>query len=78
MMDQQTYHYLKRRPELLQFVRIHPEWYRLLARNPMLIDQLEKEANQFYGKTLSHQLERMNHHLQMATMFMQLAKHMKD
>ncbi|HEX6594820.1 MAG TPA: YlbE-like family protein [Bacillota bacterium] len=77
-MDSQTYRYLKNHPQLLDFVRLHPIWYRLLSRDPALIKQLEKEAKVFYGNTLSQKMNRVNEHVQMAALLMQFVGHMKD
>lgn len=77
-MDALSYAYLQNRPSLLHFVRYHPIWYRYITRNPENLLNIEKEAKQFYGKTIPQRLEQMNEHLQMAQMFISFAEAMKD
>jgi hypothetical protein len=60
-------HYIKSRPELIQFVRQNPIWYRKLSRNPELIDTIEKEAKYFYGKTFSQKVNKFQQNIQMAS-----------
>ena len=77
-MESTCYYYLKSNPELLRFVRLNPIWYRYLARDPSRMNEIEKEAKIFYGKTIPQRLEKMSHHIQMASMLIQLAGNMKD
>lgn len=72
------YDYLQSRPDLLQFVRYNPVWYRYLTREPYRISELEKEAKRFYGKTMSQRLEKLSNQVQMAGMLIQFADVMKD
>ncbi len=50
-------------PELRQYVRQHPSWYRRLSREPSQLSALEKEANYFYGRTLPQRVEKVQSHL---------------
>lgn len=59
-------------PELHQFVRMHPYWYRKLGREPQSLNQLQEDAKLFYGKTVPQKLERLNNNLKLAMMFMQM------
>ncbi|SET29888.1 YlbE-like protein [Oceanobacillus limi] len=77
-MNSSCYNYLKSRPELLQFVRSNPMWYRYLTRDPNRIYEIEKEAKRFYGKTFPQQVEKINNGVQMVGMFLQFAETMKD
>lgn len=45
-------------PELRQFIRQNPSWYRTLNRYPEEVPQLIKEANYFYGRTLPQRVEK--------------------
>lgn len=73
-----SYSYLQAHPELVTFVRYNPIWYRYLSRDPSRLDDLEKEAKKFYGKTFSQRLEKMNNQVQMIGMMIQFAEAMKD
>lgn len=77
-MDQRSYYYLQANPELANFVRYHPIWYRYLTRDPQRIHEIEKEAKKFYGKTIEQRLERLNDQVQMVHMLIQIAGSMKD
>ncbi|ADC48239.1 MULTISPECIES: YlbE-like family protein [Alkalihalophilus] len=65
---------LNERPELRQFIRQNPIWYRKLGRDPSLIPALEKEANFFYGKTIPQRVEKMQNHLGLAMMMIEMLK----
>lgn len=60
------------------FVRYNPIWYRYLSREPERINEIEKEAKKFYGKTFSQQLDKVNNQVQMVRMLIQFAGEMKD
>lgn len=62
------------RPELRQYIRQHPNWYRKLSRDPSQIPLLEKEANQFYGKTLPQRVEKVQNSLGLVMMMMEMLK----
>ncbi|WP_216830900.1 YlbE-like family protein [Alkalihalobacterium elongatum] len=63
---------LRSQPEIKQFIRQHPHWYRKLSRDPYQIRQLEVEVNQFYGKTFPQRMERIQNNLQLAMMLLQM------
>lgn len=64
-------------PDLKQFIRIHPIWYRDLARRPDRLGEMQKEADDFFGKSWSKKLERLGHGLSMINMMLELMN-MKD
>ncbi|UOE92959.1 YlbE-like family protein [Alkalihalobacillus sp. LMS39] len=71
-MRKDVYIQLTNKPELRQFVRQHPHWYRKLNREPHSISTLEQEANQFYGKTFPQRIERLQGNLNLAMMMIQM------
>lgn len=77
-MDIKTYHYLQMHPDLVDFVRSHPIWYRYLTRDPNCIYELTAEARSFYGKTIEKRLEKIHDQVQMVHMLIQIAGTMKD
>lgn len=77
-MQNDGYAYLQKDPKLVEFVRRNPIWYRYLSRDNACLDQLKKEADLYYGKTLPQRLERVHNQLQMLTMFIRMAGDMKD
>lgn len=77
-MDVMCYQFLQRNPDIANFIRYHPIWYRYLSRNPQMVYELIDEANKFYGKTLPQRLEKFNHQVQMVHMLMKFAETMKD
>ncbi|WP_100404591.1 YlbE-like family protein [Bacillus solitudinis] len=60
------------RPELKQFVRQNPIWYRKLSRYPSQIINLEKEAKFFYGRTLPQRVEKVQSNLGLLMMLMEM------
>ncbi|MFD1068265.1 YlbE-like family protein [Oceanobacillus locisalsi] len=77
-MDNDVVAYLKKNPELAEFVRYHPIWYRYLTRDPSRLTELKKEAKKFYGKTFPQKVNTFSNQLQMVRMFAEMAKSMKD
>ncbi|MRH42141.1 hypothetical protein GH741_05555 [Aquibacillus halophilus] len=77
-MEPNLYQFLRSRPELLKFIRLNPQWYRELTRNPSRIQDLEKEANVFYGRTVPQRIEKISNQVQMVSMLIQMAGAMKD
>lgn len=77
-MDPTSYQYVISRPQLAMFVRYNPVWYRYLSREPNRINEMEKEAEKFYGKTFPQRVEKINNQVQMIQMLIQFAGAMKD
>ncbi|WP_226037916.1 YlbE-like family protein [Aquibacillus saliphilus] len=77
-MQPGLYQYLRSRPDLLQFVRLNPQWYRELTRAPSRIKDLERESKVFYGKTVPQRIEKLSSQVQMVSMLIQMAGAMKD
>ncbi|WP_088104978.1 YlbE-like family protein [Halalkalibacter urbisdiaboli] len=64
--------FLEQKPELRQYIRLHPIWYRKLSRNPGELSNLEKEANYFYGRTLPQRVEKVQNNLGLVMMLMEM------
>lgn len=77
-MHPQIYQYLKQEPELLQFVRYNPVWYRYLSRDPAKIYELPEEAKRYYGKTFPQRVEKLRNQIEMIHVLAQFAEAMKD
>ncbi|GEN86611.1 YlbE-like family protein [Oceanobacillus sp. FSL W8-0428] len=77
-MDNEVITYLKQNPDIAEFVRYHPIWYRYLMRDPNRLTELKKEAKKFYGKTFPQKVDNFSNQLQMVRMFAEMAKSMKD
>lgn len=77
-MQPSCYQYLQEQPDLANFVRFNPIWYRHLTRDPSRIAELPGEAKRFYGKTFPQRLDKINNQIQMVGMFLQFADAMKD
>ncbi|WP_026570477.1 MULTISPECIES: YlbE-like family protein [Sediminibacillus] len=77
-MQPAIYQQLTNRPDLKHFIRMNPEWYRKLTRNPEEVTELEKAAKAFYGKTIPQRIERLSGQMQMISMLIQMAGSMKD
>lgn len=63
---------LRSQPEIKQFIRQHPYWYRKLSRDPYQLQQLQVEVNQFYGRTFPQRMEKIQNNLQLAMMLIQM------
>lgn len=77
-MDKDLITFFQKNPDLAEFVRYNPIWYRYLMRDPSRVQELKKEAKKFYGKTFPQQVNTFNNQLQMIRMLAQMAKSMSD
>jgi hypothetical protein len=77
-MEKDLYQYLITRPDLVNFIRFNPKWYRYLSREPARVSEIEQEAKRFYGKTFPQKIERLNNNVAMVGMLLQFAEMMKD
>ncbi|WP_337957104.1 YlbE-like family protein [Alkalihalobacillus pseudalcaliphilus] len=65
---------LHEKPELRQFMRQNPIWYRKITREPHLIPEMEKESNYFYGKTFPQRVEKVQNNIGLAMMMIEMLK----
>ncbi|WP_028782659.1 YlbE-like family protein [Thalassobacillus devorans] len=77
-MQPENYRFLQADEERLAFIRLNPEWYRKLARDPGKQVQFDKEMKRFFGKTPIQRVEKVGNQLQMINMLIQMAKAMKE
>ncbi|UOQ47979.1 YlbE-like family protein [Gracilibacillus caseinilyticus] len=77
-MEPETYRYIQQRTDLWRFIRLNPDWYRYLSRNPERVREMEKEAKQFYGKTIPQRLARTQQNIHMVRLLMQMAGSWND
>lgn len=73
-MRQEVQLYLSQRPDVKQFVRNNPQWYRYLSRNPQSIPELEEQVKYYYGKTFPQKLDRFQANLNMAMMLFNMVR----
>lgn len=77
-MNKSIFHQLQSHPDLIQFIRYNPKWYRYITRDPQKIHDLPMEAKKFYGKTFTQRLEKLSDQVRMVDMMLKLAGAMKD
>jgi len=77
-MRKEILDYLNSSPQLLQFVREQPKWYRKLTRNPHELQLLEISSMHYYKKTFPHQVEKFTNGVQMASMMMSMFQSMNS
>lgn len=77
-MRQEVRLLLSQRPDMKQFVRSNPEWYRYLSRNPQSIIRLEEQVKYYYGKTLPQKLDRFQENINMAMMLFNMVRGFGD
>ncbi|PLR97406.1 YlbE-like family protein [Bacillus sp. T33-2] len=69
---------LNQRKDLKDFVRVQPQWYRKLTRNPQDFEALEIAALHHYEKTIPHQVQKFSNGIQMASMMMHMFNSMNS
>ncbi|WP_257350582.1 YlbE-like family protein [Pseudalkalibacillus decolorationis] len=71
-MRKEIIDYLEQRPDLKYIIREQPQWYRKLSRDPLAIQELEKESKYFYGKTFGQKVDRLHEQIDTFSKLVQL------
>lgn len=69
---------IQKQKELHEFIRIHPHWYRRLARNPGELAAAEIAALQYFEKTIPQQVQKLSNGVQMASLMMNMFANMNS
>ncbi|RBW70235.1 YlbE-like family protein [Bacillus taeanensis] len=77
-MRKEIIQYLDQRQDLKYFIRIHPEWYKRLSRNPNDLQALERVAKQYYKGTILQKVNRFQEQIQMAQMLLGMLSILKE
>lgn len=77
-MRKEVMEYIKSKPELKQYLREQPIWYRKLARNPDDLKSFEISAMHYYKRTIPHRVEKISNGLQMASMMLSMFQAMNS
>jgi len=70
--------YIQQQPQLKQYLREQPIWYRRLSRNPNELQAFEIASLHYFKKTIPHQVEKFTNGLQMASMMMSMFQAMNS
>ncbi|SDY77008.1 YlbE-like protein [Evansella caseinilytica] len=76
-MRSEVYQHIRNQPELHRFLRYNPRWYRILSRNPFALQQMEREAKVFYGKTFPQRMDRLQNNMNLAMMMLEMMRQFK-
>lgn len=71
-MEPECYEYLIRKKDLIRFIRRNPEWYRYLMREPDRVFEMERIAKEYFGKTITQRIDRVQQNIQMVQFLMQM------
>lgn len=77
-MRAEVYEWIRSNPDIHHYLRIHPVWYRRLARNPETLERMVKESDLYYGKTLPQRVEKLQRNMQLAMMMVEMMKQVKQ
>lgn len=77
-MRTEVIQYIRSKPNLHQFIREEPKWYRILSRNPHEIKRMEYEAKKYYKQTIPDRMEQFVNGIQMAQMMMSMFQVMNN
>ncbi|MFE8703662.1 YlbE-like family protein [Cytobacillus sp. FJAT-54145] len=77
-MRKDVLEYIEQRPQLKQYIREQPIWYRRLSRSPNEIQTFEITSMHYYKKTIPHQVEKFSNGVQMASMMMSMFQAMNS
>ncbi|HLS61279.1 MAG TPA: YlbE-like family protein [Virgibacillus sp.] len=65
-------------PDQVLFIRYNPVWYRYLSRDPRRVDELPEITKEFFGRTFSHRIGKLDENIKLVGMLMEFAEMMKD
>ncbi|CAM3184866.1 YlbE-like family protein [Sporolactobacillus spathodeae] len=68
--------YLDEHMDQKLFVRLHPEWYRRLSREPGQLNNLKSAADVFYGRTFPQRIDRLNEQAGLLSLLMSMMQAM--
>ncbi|MFT8361761.1 MAG: YlbE-like family protein [Sporolactobacillus sp.] len=68
--------YLDEHTDQKLFIRLHPEWYRRLSRDPGQLKNLKSAADVFYGRTFQQRVDRFNEQAGLFSMLMSMVQAM--
>jgi hypothetical protein len=71
-MRQSIKEYIAQNPELQQFIREQPQWYRQLSRNPNQLETFEIASLHYYKKTIPDHVQKFSNGVQMASMMVSM------
>ncbi|MFC4320300.1 YlbE-like family protein [Litchfieldia salsa] len=71
-MRRDVLEWLQANPQMKQFVRSHPIWYRKLTRYPNERQQLEIQTKDYFKQTWPHKVGKISNGLEFASMMMQM------
>lgn len=69
---------IQQRKDLQEFIRMQPQWYRKISRNPRELEAMEIAALHFYERTIPHQVKKFTEGVQMASIMMQMFANMNS
>lgn len=72
-MEPECYEQLMRKKDLIQFMRLNPEWYRYLMREPDRVFEMERIAKEYFGKTITQRMDKMQQNIQLIQFLMNMA-----
>ena len=65
--------YFDNKPDYRHFIRLNPEWYTRLSRDPSQIHFMKEKVDDFYGRSLTKKVEKFGQQLDMINMLIDLA-----
>ncbi|WP_409305306.1 YlbE-like family protein [Peribacillus sp. SCS-155] len=65
-------------PDLKNFIRMQPQWYRYLMRHPHQLDKMQTEAAYFLKKSIPHRISNLSNGVQMAWMMLNMYQAMNS
>ncbi|MGL4819908.1 MAG: YlbE-like family protein [Bacilli bacterium] len=63
--------------EWITFIRLHPKWYRDLARDPWKFEQFEQDALAYNKQTVTDQVSKWKNGAQLASFMMDMVGNLK-
>ena len=71
-MEPEGYESLIRKKDVIRFIRRNHELYRYLMREPDRVFEMERIAKEYFGKTITQRIDRVQQNIQMVQFLMQM------
>ncbi|MGN1385137.1 MAG: YlbE-like family protein [Bacillus sp. (in: firmicutes)] len=77
-MRQDVFEFIKENKDYLNYIRLHPMWYRKLSRNPQLMEEMGTEATYHFEKSIPQRVNKLTNGVQVASIMLNMLQGMNS
>lgn len=77
-MRKEVYDWIRTNPELHQYLRINPVWYRRLGREPEMLEKMVQDSKIYFGKTITQRVDQIHKNMNVAMMMIDMMRQVNE